>query len=53
METCLKTDFAQIFSRYPKNLRFPKFEGAAAPLAPSARTPMTTQSEGAAPLFEK
>ena len=34
METSLKTDFAQIFSRCPKNLSCPKFGGAAAPLAP-------------------
>ena len=40
METSLKTGFAQIFSRCPKNLSCPKFGGAAAPLAPSARTPM-------------
>ena len=40
METSLKTDFAQIFSRCPKNLSCPKFGGAAAPLAPLARTPM-------------
>ena len=42
METSLKTGFAQIFSRCPKNLSCPKFGGAAAPLAPPARTPMTT-----------
>ena len=40
METSLKTDFAQIFSRCPKNLSCPKFGGVAAPLAPPARTPM-------------
>ena len=41
METSLKTGFAQIFSRCPKNLSCPKFGGAAAPLAPPpARTPM-------------
>ena len=40
METSLKTDFAQIFSRCPKNLSYPKSGGAAAPLAPPARTPM-------------
>ena len=40
METSLKTDFAQIFSRCAKNLSCPKFGGAAAPLAPPARTPM-------------
>ena len=37
METSLKTDFAQIFfpkNRCPKNLSYPKFGGAAAPLAP-------------------
>ena len=42
METSLKTDFAQIFSHCPKNLSCPKFGGAAAPLAPPARTPMYT-----------
>ena len=45
METSLKTDFAQIFcpkNRCPKNLSYPKFGGAAAPLAPPARTPMLT-----------
>ena len=40
METSLKTGFAQIFSCCPKNLSRPKFGGAAAPLAPPARTPM-------------
>ena len=40
METSLKPGFAQIFSCYPKNLSCPKFGGAAAPLAPPARTPM-------------
>ena len=40
METSLKTGFAQIYSCCPKNLSCPKFGGAAAPLAPSARTPM-------------
>ena len=44
METSLKTGFAQIFSRCPKNLSCPKFGGAAAPLAPPARTPMSTIS---------
>ena len=34
METSLKTGFAQIFSRCPKNLSYPKFGGAVAPLAP-------------------
>ena len=36
----LKTGFAQIFSCCPKNLSCPNFGGAAAPLAPPARTPM-------------
>ena len=48
METSLKTGFAQIFSRCPKNLSCPKFGGGGAPppppppppLAPPARTPM-------------
>ena len=40
METSLKPGFAQIFSCCPKNLSCPKFGGAAAPLAPPARTPM-------------
>ena len=40
METSLKSGFAQIFSCCPKNLSCPKFVGAAAPLAPPARTPM-------------
>ena len=40
METSLKTGFAQIFSCCPKNLSCPKFGGAAAPLAPPARTPI-------------
>ena len=34
METSLRTGFAQIFSRCPKNLSCPKFGGTAAPLAP-------------------
>ena len=34
METSLKTGFAQISSRCPKNLSCPDFGGAAAPLAP-------------------
>ena len=42
METSLKTGFAQIFSCCPKNLSCPNFGGAAAPLAPPARTPMQT-----------
>ena len=46
METSLKTGFAQIFSRCPKKSELPKiWGGAAAPLAPPARTPMSaTQS---------
>ena len=40
METSLKPGFAQIFSCCPKNLSCLKFGGAAAPLAPPARTPM-------------
>ena len=40
MEKSLKTGFAQIFSCCPKNLSCPNFGGAAAPLAPPARTPM-------------
>ena len=44
METSLKTGLAQIFSCCPKNLSCPKFGGAAAPLAPPARTPMSTIS---------
>ena len=40
MKTSLKPGFAQIFSCYPKNPSCPKFGGAAAPLAPPARTPM-------------
>ena len=41
METSLKTGFAQVFFCCPKNLSCPNFAGAAAPLAPPARTPMT------------
>ena len=44
METSLKTGFAQIFSHCPKNLSCQKFGGAAAPLAPPARTPMDFSS---------
>ena len=40
MKTSLKAGFAQIFSCCPKNLSCPKFGGAAAPLAPPARTPV-------------
>ena len=43
METSLETGFAQIFSCCPKNLTCPNFGGAAAPLAPPARTPMRKQ----------
>ena len=48
MEMSLKTGFAQIFSRCPKNLSCPKFGGAAAPLAPPppARTPMMKTAKG-------
>ena len=46
METSLKPGFAQIFSCCPKNLSCPKFGGAAAPLAPPARTPMTRTAIG-------
>ena len=45
METSLKTGFAQIFSCCPKNLSCPNFGGAAAPLAPPARTPMLLTQE--------
>ena len=45
METSLKSGFAQIFPCCPKNLSYPKFGGAAAPLAPSARTPMYGKSK--------
>ena len=41
METSLKTGFAQIFSRCPKNLSSQTLGGPAAPLAPPARTPMS------------
>ena len=44
METSLKTGFAQIFSCCPKNLSCPNFGGAAAPLVPPARTPMSASS---------
>ena len=44
MKTSLKAGFAQIFSCCPKNLSCPKFGGAAAPLAPPARTPMITEN---------
>ena len=44
METSLKTGFAQISSCCPKNLSCPKFGGAAAPLAPPARTSMKLTS---------
>ena len=47
MKTSLKTGFAQIFSRCPKNLSCTKFGrgGAAAPLTPPARTPMGRKRE--------
>ena len=45
METALKTYFAQIFSCSSKNLSCPNFGGAAAPLAPPARTPMGVRTE--------
>ena len=44
MKTSLKAGFAQIFSCCPKNLSCPKFGGAAAPLAPPARTPMDNRN---------
>ena len=40
VEMSLKTGSAQIFSCCPKNFSCPKFGGAAASLAPPARTPM-------------
>ena len=40
METSLKAGFAQIFSCCPKKNELPQILGAAAPLAPPARTPM-------------
>ena len=46
MKTSLKAGFAQIFSCCPKNLSCPKFGGAAAPLAPPARTPMSARIVG-------
>ena len=46
METSLKPGFAQIFSCCSKNLSCPKFGGAAAPLAPPARTPMCRKFSG-------
>ena len=46
MATSLRTGFAQIFSRCPKNLSCPKFGGAAGPLAPPARTPMSKGNQG-------
>ena len=45
MKTSLKAGFAQIFSCCLKNLSCPKFGGAAAPLAPPARTPMFPREE--------
>ena len=65
METSLKTGFAQIFSCCPTNLSCPKCVcvcvcvcvcgGAAALLAPPARTPMTIRPfylRSAAPIVE-
>ena len=40
METSLKTDFAKFSLAAPKNVSWPKFGGAEAPLALPARTPM-------------
>ena len=40
METSLKTGFAQIFSRCPKNLSAQNLGGLQPPLPPAARTPM-------------
>ena len=40
MEVSQKTDFAQIFSCYPKNPSCPKFGGTAAPVATPACMPM-------------
>ena len=51
METPLKTGFAQIFSCCPKNLSCPNFGGAAAPLAPPARTPMAGTPGGNSTQF--
>ena len=45
MQTSLKPSFTQIFSCCPKNLSCPKFGVAAAPLAPPARSPMTTEAK--------
>ena len=53
METSLKTGFAQIFSCCPKNLSCPNFGGAAAPLAPPARTPMSVRYLFYQPMDEK
>ena len=53
MKTSLKTGFAQIFSSCPKNLSCPKFGGAAAPLAPPARTPVGLRSEFLVWVFSK
>ena len=47
METSVKTGFAQIFSCCPKNRSCPNFGGAAAPLAPPARTPMANMNKTA------
>ena len=42
----LKTGFAQISSRCPKNLSCPNFGGATAPSPPPARTPMDDDGNG-------
>ena len=53
METSLKAGFAQIFSCCPKNLSCPKFGGAAALLAPPARTPMYRRLQNSRVFFAK
>ena len=52
MTTSSKAGFAQIFSCCPKNLSCPKFGGAAAPLAPPARTPMCIKVPEKSPFSE-
>ena len=50
MEASLKGGFAQILSCCPKNLSCPKFGGgAAASVAPAARTPMVAVPSGFSP----
>ena len=49
MEASLKGGFAQILSCCPKNLSSPKFGGAAASVAPVARTPMVAVPSGFSP----